>query len=106
MKAIRISAYGGPEILHLIDVATLEPHAKEVLVKNEAIGVNCVDTQHRAGLYYPVELPLILGVEAAGVVAAVAPEVSEFPAGDRIGYAGLLIDTRPGDKPLRNSGTR
>ena len=106
MKAIRISAYGGPEIQHLVDIATPEPHAKEVLVKNEAIGVNFDDTQHCAGLYYPVELPLILGIEAAGVVAAVGLEVSEFAVGDGIGYARLLIDTRPGDKPLRNSGTR
>ena len=62
----------------------------EVLVRNEAIGVNFVATQHRAGLYYPVDLPLILGIEAAGVVEAVGPEVSEFAVGDRVGYAGYM----------------
>jgi NADPH2:quinone reductase len=61
-----------------------------VLVKNEAIGVNFVDTQHRAGLYYPVALPLIPGIEAAGVVEAVGPLVTEFMVGDRVGYAGYM----------------
>jgi NADPH:quinone reductase len=90
MKAIRIYEHGGPEILLITDIATPEPHAREVLVKNEAIGVNFVDTQHRAGLYYPVDLPLILGIEAAGVVEAVGSEVTEFAVGDRVGYAGYL----------------
>jgi NADPH:quinone reductase len=85
MKAIRIFEHGGPEILLITDVVTPEPCAKEVLVRNEAIGVNFVDTQHRAGLYYPVDLPLILGVEAAGVVAAIGPEVREFAVGDPSG---------------------
>jgi NADPH:quinone reductase len=76
MKAIRIYEHGGPEILLITDIAIPEPHAREVLVKNEAIGVNFVDTQHRAGLYYPVDLPLIPGIEAAGVVEAIGPEVS------------------------------
>jgi NADPH:quinone reductase len=90
MKAIRIYEHGGPEILLITDIAIPEPHAKEVLVKNEAIGVNFVDTQHRASLYYPVDLPLILGIEAAGVVEAIGPEVSEFAVSDRVGYAGYM----------------
>jgi NADPH2:quinone reductase len=89
-KAIRIYEHGGPEILLITDIATPEPSSKEVLVRNEAIGVNFIDTQHRAGLYYSVDLPLILGVEAAGVVAAIGLEVSEFAVGDRVGYAGYM----------------
>ena len=63
MKAIRIYEHGGPEVLRFEEMTRPLPRATEVLVKNEAIGVNFVDTQHRAGLYYPVALPLIPGVE-------------------------------------------
>ena len=66
------------------------PQEKEVLVKNRAIGVNFVDTQHRAGLNYPVNLPLIPGIEAAGTVEAMGPSVNEFKVGDRVGYAGYM----------------
>lgn len=90
MKAIFIYQHGGPEVLQLEDIPTPAPHAKEVLVKNQAIGVNFVDTQHRAGLNYPVKLPLIPGTEAAGWVEAVGSEVSEFGVGDRVAYAGYM----------------
>lgn len=90
MKAIFIHKHGGPEVLQIEDVPTPTPHHKELLVKNQAIGVNFVDTQHRAGLNYPVKLPLIPGIEAAGVVEAVGPDVSEFTVGDRVGYAGYM----------------
>lgn len=90
MKAIRIHEHGGPEVLRLEEMARPLPCATEVLVKNEAIGVNFVDTQHRAGLYYPVALPLVPGIEAAGVVEAVGPLVTEFTVGDRVGYAGYM----------------
>ena len=90
MKAIPIYKHGGPEILQITDSAIPKPRVKEVLVRNEAIGVNFVDTQHRAGLNYPVDLPLIPGVEAAGVVEALGPEVTEFAVGDRVGYAGYM----------------
>jgi NADPH:quinone reductase len=47
-------------------------------VGHEAIGVNFVDTQHRAGTPYPVELPLIPGIEAAGKVVGVGPGVEGY----------------------------
>jgi NADPH:quinone reductase len=90
LKAIVIHQHGGPETLQVEDIPTPTPHGSEVLVKNQAIGVNFVDTQHRAGLNYPVNLPLIPGVEAAGVIEAVGPGVSEFKVGDRVGYAGYM----------------
>ncbi len=90
MKAIVIREHGGPEVLHIEDIPTPTPHPKEVLVRNQAIGVNFVDTQHRAGLNYPVNLPLIPGTEAAGWVEAVGQDVSEFAVGDRVGYAGYM----------------
>lgn len=90
MKAIVIRQHGGPEVLKVEDIPIPIPQENEVLVKNQAIGVNFVDTQHRAGLNYPVTLPLIPGIEAAGIVAAVGRGVSEFKVGDRVGYAGYM----------------
>lgn len=90
MKAILIHQHGGPEVLQLEAIPAPKPQAREVLVKNQAIGVNFVDTQHRAGLNYPVKLPLIPGIEAAGLVEAVGSEVSEFSVGDRVAYAGYM----------------
>jgi NADPH2:quinone reductase len=69
MKAIRIYEHGGPEVLRFEEMPRPIPRATEVLVRNEAIGVNFVDTQHRAGLNYPVTLPLIPGIESIGEVA-------------------------------------
>ena len=70
MKAIVIRQHGGPEVLKVEDIPMPEPQQNDVLVKNQAIGVNFVDTQHRAGVNYLVKLPLIPGTEAAGIVEA------------------------------------
>ena len=85
MKAIRIEANGGPEVLQLVDIATPEPGAHEVRVKNAACGVNFLDTYHRGGLY-KLPMPTGLGQEAAGVVEAVGANVTRFKIGDRVGY--------------------
>jgi NADPH2:quinone reductase len=90
MQAIRIDAAGGPEVLQAVELPTPEPRAGEVLVRHTAIGVNFVDTQHRAGTPYPVALPLIPGTEAAGVVAAIGPAVTDVQIGDRVAYAGIM----------------
>lgn len=90
MKAIVIPKHGGPEVMKLEERPMPAPHRTELLVHNQAIGVNFVDTQHRAGLNYPVALPLIPGIEAVGVVAATGPDVSTFQVGDRVGYAGYM----------------
>ena len=67
MKAIRVHQTGGPEVLTLDDIPTPEPGAGEVLVKIEAAGLNFIDTYHRTGLY-PLDLPFVPGLEAAGVI--------------------------------------
>jgi NADPH2:quinone reductase len=84
MKAIRIDATGGPDVMHLADVATPEPGAHEIRVKNEASGINFIDTYHRTGLY-KLPLPTGLGQEGAGVVDAVGANVTRFKPGDRVG---------------------
>jgi NADPH:quinone reductase len=62
-----------------------------VLVRHEVIGVNYVDTQHRAGAPYPVHLPLIPGIEAAGQVTGVGAGVDGLREGDRVAYAGPMV---------------
>ena len=85
-KAIRFHKTGGPEVLQYEDVDVGAPGPGQARVKNNAIGLNFIDTYHRSGLY-PVELPATLGVEAAGVVTAVAEDVTSFSVGDRVAWA-------------------
>ena len=85
MKVVRIHAFGGPEVLSYEDVALAEPGAGQARVKNEAIGVNYTDIYQRSGLY-PGQLPATLGQEAAGVVDAVGPGVTEIQVGQRVAY--------------------
>ena len=70
MNAVCIDSFGDADSLRVRQIPVPVPKAGEVLIRNLAIGVNFVDTQHRSGRPYPVELPLILGIEAAGVVVA------------------------------------
>jgi len=60
-----------------------------VRVRNTAVGLNYIDTYHRSGLY-PLQMPLTLGSEGAGVVEAVGPKVKDFKVGDRVAYAGPI----------------
>ena len=90
MKAIIVYEHGSPDVLQLRDVPIPEPLPDEVLIQNHFVGVNFVDTQHRAGLYYPIALPLIPGTEASGVVAAVGSDVTNFRVADRVAYAGYM----------------
>ncbi len=88
MKAIRIHQAGGPEALRLDDVQEPTPAAGEALVKIAAGGVNYIDVYFRTGLY-PYPMPGTLGLEAAGTVVAVGPDVSDVRPGDRVAYTGV-----------------
>jgi NADPH:quinone reductase len=90
MRAIRVDMYGGPEVLRMVELPQPIPGPGEALVQHSAIGVNFVDTQHRAGSPYSVALPLIPGTEAAGIVAAVGPGAADVQVGDRVAYAGIM----------------
>lgn len=85
MKAIRIHATGGPEVLAWEDVAVPDPGPGQVRVRQTAVGLNYIDTYHRTGLY-PVPLPSGLGLEAAGVIEAVGEGEGGFAVGDRVCY--------------------
>jgi NADPH:quinone reductase-like Zn-dependent oxidoreductase len=88
MKAVRIHAFGGPEVLQLEDVARPVPAADEILIQVHASGVNPVDWVVREGgndaLRAYLTLPLTLGWDAAGVVAEVGSEVAGFRVGDAV----------------------
>ena len=86
-KAFRFHKTGGPEVLSYDDVEVGSPGQGEARVKHNVIGLNFIDTYHRSGLY-PLPLPSGVGLEAAGVVEAVGPGVSNVKAGDRVAYAG------------------
>jgi NADPH2:quinone reductase len=87
--AIRIHETGGPEKLKWEEVQVGAPGPGEVRVRNTAVGLNFIDTYHRSGLY-PLQLPLTLGSEGAGVVEAIGPKVKEFKVGDRVAYANPI----------------
>ena len=86
MRAVRVHKYGGPDVLTNDEIEVPEPKAGEARVKIEAIGLNYIDIYQRTGLY-PLPLPFTLGREAAGLVDATGPNVTEVKVGDRVAYA-------------------
>jgi NADPH2:quinone reductase len=87
-KAILVDEFGGPEVMQWREVEIGSPSAGEVLVRHTAVGLNFIDTYHRSGLY-PLELPAGLGTEAAGVVEAVASDVTSLQPGQRVAWVGV-----------------
>jgi NADPH2:quinone reductase len=90
MKAIRVQAPGGPEVLRYEDVPDPVPAEGQALVRIQAVGVNFIDVYHRTGLYKVPSLPFTPGQEAAGTVEAVGPGVTGLAAGDRVAWAGVM----------------
>lgn len=89
MQAIRIDTPGGPESLQLGSSPIPEPGPGEARVQIKAAGVNFIDIYHRSGAY-PIPTPFTPGMEAAGVVDAVGPGVTEVKPGDRVAYASNM----------------
>src|SRR6266567_358576 len=91
MKAIRVHEFGGPEVMRLEEVSDPRPGPGQVLVKVHAAGVNPVDSYIRSGTYaVKPPLPYTPGMDAAGVVVEVGPDVKGLKAGDRVYTAGTL----------------
>jgi NADPH:quinone reductase-like Zn-dependent oxidoreductase len=88
MKAVRIHAFGGPEVLQLEEVARPVPAPDEILIQVQASGVNPVDWVVREGgndaLRSFLTLPLTLGWDAAGTVTEVGSDVTSFQKGDAV----------------------
>ena len=89
-RAIRVHAYGGPEVLQSESVTLPGPGPGEVAIRQTAIGLNFIDVYHRTGLYPQPGFPFTPGMEGAGVVTAVGAGTSELKPGDRVAYAGVL----------------
>src|SRR5436853_7445355 len=87
--AVRIREHGGPENMAWEEVEVGDPGSGEVRVRNTAVGLNYIDTYQRSGLY-PMQLPMTLGSEGAGVIEAVGPKVKGLKKGDRVAYAGPI----------------
>src|SRR5580698_2860382 len=99
MFAIRIHAYGGPEVIQWEELPMPVPGPGQVLVRVEAASVNFLDIQKRRGelsgqAFYrrggagEPELPVILGSQGVGVVEAVGPDVGNVQAGNRVAFVG------------------
>jgi NADPH:quinone reductase len=86
VNAVRVHENGGPEALRYEAIELGEPGPGEARVRHTAIGLNFTDIHHRTGRY-PLPLPHVIGMEAAGVVEAVGEGVTEVKAGDRVAYA-------------------
>jgi NADPH2:quinone reductase len=86
VNAVRIHRNGGPDELRHEAIEIGDPGPGEARVRHHAIGLNFTDIHHRTGRY-PLPLPHVIGVEAAGVVEAVGAGVSEVKPGDRVAYA-------------------
>ncbi len=93
MKAIVIHEYGGPEVLKYEDVPRPEPKEDEILIRVMAASVNPVDAAIRKGYLARLigdKLPLILGMDAAGVVEKIGTKITKVRAGDPV-YAFFTL---------------
>ncbi len=91
MRAVQIDAYGGPEVLRWRDMPLPVPGPGEIRVRVATSGINFMDVHTREGKYadsanYTTCPPLTLGIEGAGVVDALGPEVEGWAIGDRVAW--------------------
>ena len=102
MRAIRIHAYGGPEVMRVEEVPMPIPQAGQVVVRVHAASVNFLDVQKRRGelvgqAFYArtsePDLPTTLGSQGVGVVETLGPEVGNVAAGDRVSFVGQSYAT-------------
>jgi NADPH:quinone reductase len=90
-EVVRLRRYGDAGELVVEKMELPAPGPGEVLVRQHAIGLNYVDIYHRTGSYPLPQLPAVIGVEGAGEIESVGPNVQGYAAGDRIAYAGPPI---------------
>lgn len=107
MKAVQIEKTGGVEVLQYKDISMPAPGENEILIKNEYMGVNYIDTYFRTGLY-PNPKPMVLGREGSGTIAALGSAVPQslgFSNGDEVVYIGTSAYAEytacPADKVLK-----
>jgi NADPH:quinone reductase len=91
-KTVLVAKVGGPEVMTLVDQDPGRPGPGQIRLRQTAIGVNFGDIHKRRGTAPPhamaeIKFPFTPGLEAAGVIEDVGPDVSEFKVGDRVAYA-------------------
>ena len=91
MRALVLERHNGSFILTEAELPAIT--AGQVLVRIKASGVNPLDTKIRTGnaAHARVELPAILGMDLAGMVEAVAPDVTAFRPGDEVETIGSVF---------------
>ncbi|MAU41159.1 MAG: quinone oxidoreductase [Kordiimonas sp.] len=105
VMAMRVHEYGGPSVFVEDDIQVGRPGPGEIRMVQTVVGLNMIDTYMRKGLY-PMELPGIVGSEAAGVVDAVGEGVNHIAVGDRVAYTrtgGAYVGVRvmPADQVVK-----
>ncbi len=83
--AIRVYKTGGPEVMQWEEIEVGDPGPGEIRLKQIAVGLNFVDVYHRTGAY-PLPLPFVPGMDAAGMVESVGQGVTRVKPGDRVAY--------------------
>lgn len=83
MRAVRFSAFGGPDVLEIVELAAPHPGPGQVRIAVRAAGLNASDWKKRRGLMDP-QLPQTLGYEAAGIVDELGEGITAVSVGDRI----------------------
>ena len=105
--AICMHEHGGPEVLRWEEIDARPLERGEIRVRHEAVGLNYIDVYHRTGLYPVPALPCVPGLEGAGEVIELGPEVNGLEIGDRVAYAspplGAYAEERtlPADRVVR-----
>ena len=89
-RVVKIEKNGGPEVLEIKNVDIRDPSPDQVLIKHKAIGLNYIDTYHRAGSY-PLPLPTGIGLEGAGMIKKIGSKVKGLSVGDLVAYAGVPL---------------
>ncbi|HEV2293536.1 MAG TPA: NADPH:quinone reductase [Tepidisphaeraceae bacterium] len=89
MKAIRVHAFGSPEVLKLEEISDLAPGPGQIVVRIRAAGVNPVETYIRSGIYGARQFPYTPGSDAGGIIESVGLGVAANP-GDRVSVTGSL----------------
>ena len=108
MKAIHMQAPGGPDVLHIHDMAVPSAQAGQLLIKVAAAGVNRPDVLQRKGGYPPpAGAPQTLGLEVAGEVVEVGEGCKRFKQGDKVcalipggGYAEFAVAAEDNCLPI------
>lgn len=88
-QRIMLTGQGAPEVMQMEPFEVPSPGNGEVQIEQTAIGLNYMDIYQRSG-HYPLAIPSPLGLEAAGKITAVGPDVDGLHPGDRVVYGGVL----------------